>query len=366
MSGHSHIVEVDQEIPLKILAEKFAQWVENRKGVSSVYEFIVGKLIEDRELLRFISKAGDVPFIYNRFLGAVHYLLLEGVDSPLRSYFGTVTEQPQPISESAYLYFRQLCLQHEQEILKSMVDREVQINEVRRCAALLPSLTLASQRHQSRPLALIDVGACAGLNLLFDQYHYEYGRAGMVGASGAPVRISCKPEGETLPPVPASFPAVRWRRGLDLHPVDATDSHQTNWLIALVSPDDRDRLTLLRAALDLARRAPPVVIKGDASTATAELLAEVPAGLVPCVFHSFTTQDLKPNDLRRFEAILRQYGGSHDLCVISLEWERLNDQVLIQRPIPLKLTCFRSGAETQETLALVDNRGWCEWIEWLR
>jgi hypothetical protein len=45
----------------------------------------------------------------------------------------------------------------------------VQQNEVRRCTLLLPAFALAAGTVRS-PLALVEVGASAGLNLLFDRY----------------------------------------------------------------------------------------------------------------------------------------------------------------------------------------------------
>ena len=50
-----------------------------------------------------------------------------------------------------------------------MLTRRTQTNEPARCATLLPALAQLPE-----PLALIEVGASAGLTLLFDRYSYEY------------------------------------------------------------------------------------------------------------------------------------------------------------------------------------------------
>ena len=49
-----------------------------------------------------------------------------------------------------------------------MRSHHTQTNEVGRCAVILPALPAA-------PIALIEVGASAGLCLLFDKYQYDYG-----------------------------------------------------------------------------------------------------------------------------------------------------------------------------------------------
>ena len=66
-------------------------------------------------------------------------------------------------------------------------------------------------------LALIEVGASAGLNLLFDRYSYDYGAGRSAGDPGSPIQFACTLRGEVRPPIPASMPPVAARVGLDLH-----------------------------------------------------------------------------------------------------------------------------------------------------
>ena len=54
-----------------------------------------------------------------------------------------------------------------------MLSRATQTNEAGRCATLLPSLAAISAA-EDKPLALIEVGASAGLALFPDRYGYEY------------------------------------------------------------------------------------------------------------------------------------------------------------------------------------------------
>jgi hypothetical protein len=350
---------------LDLLAAKFKQWVEHRIGISPLYEALVEQLVCDRDLLTLISDVGDLPFIYNRFMGAVHYLLLEGANDNLRSYYATMEPRPGPINE-AYPDFRRFCFENKILIRDLMLSREVQINEVRRCAALVPALATIWQRQQAVPLALLDIGACAGLNLLFDRYSYDYGVAGSIQAGAASVQISCEPRGSKLPLVPSSFPEVVWRKGIDTNPIDVADPHATNWLIALVSPDDESRLRLLKSALRVAHEEPPILVKGAATDLIGKALLEIPDELSICVFHSFTMQDLERDGRRsQFEAQLAEFGKKRSFHVISLEWRTLNSKPLTQQPIPLELVSYGPGRMSKDTLALFDNRGGCDWIEWL-
>ena len=119
-----------------------------------------------------------------------------------------------------------------------MAARRTQTNEPARCATLLPALAALPQ-----PLALIEVGASAGLTLLPDRYSYEYssaqGSRRVDGTDPAAPLLRCAVTGPV--PVPARVPAVAWRAGLDLSPLDVSDPGDVRWLHCLVWPGESDR-----------------------------------------------------------------------------------------------------------------------------
>ena len=80
-------------------------------------------------------------------------------------------------------------------------------------------------RAAGRPLALIDVGAGAGLNLLWDEFYYRYSNGSAFGTGMSPVRIDCEIRGPQ-PDIPQRFPEVADRVGIDLHPIDRADGEQ--------------------------------------------------------------------------------------------------------------------------------------------
>src|SRR6476659_1828719 len=79
--------------------------------------------------------------------------------------------------------FRTMLRDNAPAVRETMLARRTQTNEAGRCATLLPVLARLPQ-----PLALIEVGASAGLCLLPDRYGYDYGRVRLApGSADAPV-----------------------------------------------------------------------------------------------------------------------------------------------------------------------------------
>ena len=87
-----------------------------------------------------------------------------------------------------------------------------------------------------QPLALIEVGASAGLCLLPDHYGYDYGSHRITGTP----MFRCAVNDAT--PIPKSAPQIVWRAGLDLNPLDISNREQIAWLETLVWPEQTERL----------------------------------------------------------------------------------------------------------------------------
>lgn len=358
------LVGGNDKISTDALAMKFQQWYGHRHGHSPVYETVIGELVHDRELLGIAVEGGDRDYVHYLFMAAVHYLLLEGTAHSLAAYYGTVVDNPGPPSE-IYPLFRDFCFQQKDNILALVSQRQVQINEVRRCAPLMLALAHATLGDRNRPLALVDVGAAAGLNLLLDHFYYDFGAAGRVGNPHAELKLSCEPRGSGVLPVSAGMPRIAWRVGIDVQPVDVSDPHATNWLVALCAPDDLRRLGMLRPALGIARKNRVEVVAGNACEALPKVLAGIPPDLTPCVIHCFTTHHFDAQELVRFHEILMHFGKTRDFHWVSLEWERGDDgSPDFLKPTPLRLSTFQRGERTDSLLATVDPRGGCEWIEW--
>ncbi len=167
---------------------------------------------------------------------------------------------------AGFAAFRAVVRERRAEIEVEILARRTQTNEPARCGVLLPALAALPQ-----PLALLEVGASAGLCLLPDRYAYDY--AGHRVGNGGPL-LRCRPEGGV--PLPDALPRVVWRAGLDLAPIDVHDADAVRWLELLVWPGEEYRLVDLRGALAVARQDPPRIVRGDLVTDLPALAAEAP------------------------------------------------------------------------------------------
>ena len=159
----------------------------------------------DPEILAFAAHARKGEKVPNLFLAAVRFLLLRDPQHPLSVLYKS---SPRPVdrAEDPYPNFRSFCLEHVDEIRKLISTRSVQTNEVGRSALLLPAFVHVSRQAQGRPLHLLEIGASAGLNLLWDRYGYDYGNDQRYGDVNSPVQIRCSLKGNLPLPVAPTLP----------------------------------------------------------------------------------------------------------------------------------------------------------------
>jgi hypothetical protein len=186
------------------------------------------------------------------------------------------------------------------EIARVMLTRSTQTNIPARCATLLPALAALPQ-----PLALIEVGASAGLCLYPDRYAYDYGGHRIAPAVDAATPVFRCAAGPGTP-LPARPVEVVWRAGLDLHPLDITDPDDRAWLFALVWPGEEHLREQLHAAIAVARREPARLHTGDLSRDLPALLDAAPRDATVVVFHTAVLPYVTdPADRQRFAETVR-------------------------------------------------------------
>lgn len=237
------------------IASMYAEFaVREARGVSPAYERLSLAISRDEELLARLGGLPPAKQQPNLLFGVVRFL------------GGPVDD---PAAFGAFVVAHWLAVEAE------LRARATQTNEAGRCALLLPVLAALPQ-----PLALLEVGAAAGLGLYPDRYSYRYG--GHTVGSGAPV-LDCA---VTEPAPLARLPEVVWRAGLDLNPLDVTDPGHIAWLEALIWPEHTHRRARLRAAAAIAAADPPTLVRGDLADDLPALAARAPAGATLVVFHT--------------------------------------------------------------------------------
>lgn len=195
--------------------------------------------------------------------------------------------------------FRSWLVSNFDAVEHEAANRMTQTNEPRRCASLLPALALIDA-----PLALLEVGASAGLCLYPDKYSYRYNDIRVDPADGqSTVLLESATTGPL--PIPQRLPEVVWRAGLDLTPLDVSDADDMRWLETLVWPEQHARRERLRAAIEIARGDPPRIERGDALADLASLAAEAPADATLVIISSGVLVYLVAEERLRFSELVR-------------------------------------------------------------
>ena len=171
-------------------------------------------------------------------------------------------------------------------IRATILERSTQTNEVGRLACLYPAFARLAPNEPGRSVALLEVGASAGLCLYPE-------RAGSL--------LTCTTTGDV--PRDVLAPVV-WRAGIDLSPVDVSDDEAVRWLETLVWPEQEDRRERLRAAVEIARNDPPYLVRGDLFDELPALMAQAPEDATLIVFHSAVIAYLEAAGRERFAAMM--------------------------------------------------------------
>jgi len=262
-------------------AENYRAFAEEAAGRSPQYERLSLDVAREVAILDFLAGLPRAKRQPNLLYAAARYLL--GVPADLES-------------------LRSLVASRGPELAHVMLSRRTQTNEPARCATLLPLLAMLPQ-----PLALIEVGASAGLTLLPDRYSYDFAGHRVAGTDPLGPVIACEPRGGV--PLPDRVPHVTWRAGLDLNPLDVTSDDDMHWLECLIWPGETGRLARLHAAIATARRGPPAVHRGDLLTDVPLLAQQAPSDATLVIFHSAVLAYVAPPQRQEFASAVRELGA---------------------------------------------------------
>jgi hypothetical protein len=238
------------------------------------------------------SAADSLPL---RLAGGLHALVLSGADPDLAAAYATPGADPTPAALAA-------ILRHPDHLL-DWLKSPPQTNEVRRSAVLIATAHWLTA-HYRLPLILSELGASAGLNLLWDHYALTDGQQSL----GPPAPALTLTPDWTGPHPPASAPQVIDRRGVDLNPLDPVADRLR--LLAYLWADQPDRIARTRAALDLAATLHPQIDRGDAADWLETRLQTRHPGALHLIFHTVAWQYFPPATQTRALAALDRAGAT--------------------------------------------------------
>ena len=263
------------------VVEKYLTFADQEaRGVSALYESLSRRVAETPELVDLISNLPSPKQQPNLVFAA--YRTTCGV----------------PVSADEFA--RQL-VDHWPAIASIALARATQTNEPGRCATLLPVLASLPQ-----PLALLEVGASAGLCLFPDCYAYRYGELTIEPDPRfrEPPVFECAVDSNV--PLPSQPIEVVWRRGIDLNPLPVDDADAMDWLRTLIWPEHVGRASNFDRALAVARAEQCDLRQGNACEDLARFVDDVPQGATLVVFHSAVlAYVIRPERQRFVDAVQR-------------------------------------------------------------
>lgn len=267
------------------------------------------QIAEDAELMDVISRIEHWPPT-NLVFASVQYLLMHGLETPLRNYYASLVNDPEA-PEGATAPFREFVLEHRDWIVENSNRRYTQTNESKRCVALLPAVWSTGLER----FHLVEIGASAGLNLVMDHYRYKWDRVEW-GPSGSAVILEAASRGGS--PQPRSI-EILTRIGLDLNPIDLDDPDERSWLLALIWPEHGERRARLEKAIEIAERVSMEMVEGDATETLPRVLSSLPEGDPVLVMNSMSlTQFGRPQRESLYRTI-EEAGSTRPVRRVSFE-----------------------------------------------
>ena len=293
---------------IQAAAGQYRDFARQAAGQSVCFEQWAEAVSTDREVLDWIEALPEAKRQPNLVFAAARW---NGVPAP-----------------GPYVGLREALLSDSGGIKNTIMARSTQTNEVGRLATLVPPMSTVAA---GRSVALLEVGASAGLCLYPDRYDYDWKQAGKLTGSGGPT-LSCDVVGAM--PVPNAPLRVAWRSGIDLNPLDVNDDDAMRWLTTLVWPEQEHRRRRLQTAIAVARQDPPSLVTGD-------LLEELPHqveqaakhGLV-VVFHSAVIAYLDLDDRVAFAELMRELVSGGRCHWVTNEGPRVLPDVTRTAPTP--------------------------------
>jgi len=354
-------------------ASDFVRFAETDGTAIPMYARLVRGAAADPAVLSILEAAPPGQRRPVLLMAALHDLVLAEPSQPLARWYPSVTGGPVPL-EDPWPTARQLLMDRRADLEAVVSTLTTQTNEPNRSAIWYPAMRAACADLPDTPVALLELGPSAGLNLRWDHYLFTYAGDAPRGNPASAVDVTCEIRRGT-PPLDGAMPAVVARVGIDRDPVPVGDERRLRWLRACLWPEQAERLVRFDAAVAELRADPPRLVRGDAVDELADTIESMPAGTHLIVFHSwFLTYVARP---RRpaIDEHLALVAGGRPVTRLSFEAAGVTagfDDVVVPGADPdefrtiLGMTRWRGGTRSDTTLGAGHAHGaWLDWLDWL-
>lgn len=241
------------------------------------------------------------------------------------------------------------------DFVRSILSRPPQTNEIGRSAILMPAYARIAVAT-GLPLRILEVGASAGLNLMWDRFRYDLG-GHHVGDPQSKVTVRADWQGHW--PNIRFLPRVAERHGCDRTPINLKAAGEADRLMSYMWPDQTERVERLEAAIALAQQVGLSVEQADAGEWLERMLAKPVPGVATIVAHSIAWTYFSPETSARGQRAISAAGAratkDAPLAWVAFEHEAQN------QPPTLKVTTWPGGE--QELLARAHPHGTL--VHWL-
>lgn len=320
----------DAATPRGEIANEFRRAAEVLFKDAPLYRALCGYVADTPELLRLAGHARPGQSAVLMLLGAVHEAILAelvsrpGADHPLAAMYTAGNLDGDVNGSSLAALFTEFCARRRAELETVIATGRVQTNEIGRSVYLRLAAEWLGQVVSTRQLSWIELGASAGLNLLWDRFEITWVRDGQPFVRGDPasgVRLECSLSGAPSPVEAGSrAPAVVERLGVDIDPPDLSQANHVNRVLAFVWADHQERLARTRAAITAHRAHGITVVAGDATTDLIAHARAMRSDTLLCVAHTFLTSQLPASRAARIDEQLATLSEQRQVARIAVEW----------------------------------------------
>ncbi len=339
---------------------RFRTFAQSEVDDVPMYCRLVEGAADDSTLMELMEEAPRGQRRPNLLLAAVHDLLLAGAGGDLARWYPTVNGGADPPDSDPSPAFRAFVDAHHDEIVDALRHRSTQTNEVNRSCLWWVAARAASADLPDHPIAIIELGASAGLNLTFDRADYDWGAHDPPGA-----RLRCDVR-RGAHWVGASLPSIVDRVGIDLDPIALDDARALRWLKACIWPEQPERHERFDAAVARARADPPRLVQGDLIEALPTVAASLPRDSHLFVMNSWVLAYVERDRRAELADVIGTLGATRPVTWVSAEGPGVVDWVA---PVDdefwtvVGMARWRDGVRVDATVARCHaHLAWLDWF----